>query len=114
MIPDPTLDAICAANSALLLRLETISQAEMSTQFPADLELVMTFGHDDEVWTLHIVPKNGARFHNAVVYHCGVPDNVFNVGDIAAYLTTPAWSETLIRMSQDYDAFHGPNPVKLD
>lgn len=114
MSPDPTLDAIRAANSTVLLLLETISQAEMDAQFPADMELVMTFGHDDELWTLHIVPKKGGRFDDAVVYHCRMPKNVRTLRDIAEYLKSAVWLDTLFRMSQDYDAFHGPDPVNLD
>lgn len=102
-----TLDAITDANSALVKGIQSLPPDEAAAEVPKDMCLVMTYGHLTDMWTLHIVPRKNDRFGSDVAsYTCGLPDTVRTVGDIAGYLSTDDWMETLFRMSQDFDGSH--------
>lgn len=110
-----TLDAITAANSMLVEWIQSLPPDEAAAEVPSQMCLVMTYGYLTDVWTLHIVPRgNDGCGSDVASYTCGLSGNIRTVGDIATYLTTADWSETLFRMSQDFDAFSGPDPVNLD
>ena len=110
-----TLDAITAANSVLIEWIQSLPPDEAAAAVPYEMCLVMTYGHLTEAWTLHIVPRENDGFGADIVsYTCRLPDSVHTVGDIEAHLKSTEWLDTLFRMSQDYDAFHGPDPVNLD
>ncbi len=102
-----TLDAITGANSAVVEWIQSLPPDEAAAEVPKDMCLVMTYGHLTDVWTLHIVARENDRFGSDIAsYTCGLPDTVRTVGDIAGYLSTDDWMETLFRMSQDFDGSH--------
>lgn len=110
-----THDVTLAASEALIERLEKLSSAEQEEQFRESMELVMTCAYTTEVWTLQIVPMDNDGFgSDAVAYHCDIPESARALSDVSGYLKSAEWLETLFRMSQDYDGFHGPHAANLD
>ncbi len=107
--PD-THDEICAANMDAIARLKKSLPSE---QIPDEIMMV----HDTRTggWHLHLdqfIEEVGVG--DVVSYSVRLPGTVRNSNHLIGYLKGEEWADTLFSMSQDFDAWHGPNPVKLD
>jgi hypothetical protein len=109
---NPTLDAVRAANRAFLARLEGDPTADPAELLSKPYKVVIECAYDDEAWTVH--RDGGSELRECTAYTSPLPDSVRTRGELIKYLKSSEWNWILFTLHQDFDAFHGPNPVKLD
>jgi hypothetical protein len=105
---DPTLDAVRAANSAFLARLESDPVADHAEPLSKPFSVVVKCDHDDETWTVHC--ENDSALRDCAAYTSPLPPSVWTRGELIKYLKGERWNWILFTIYQDFEGVRSHNP----
>lgn len=107
---DPTLDAVRAANSAFLARLEDCTPADHAQPRPGLLSIVVACAYIDESWAVYLSDDLDTLCDESTPYVSPVPVSVRTRGELIEYMKSEKWNEILFSIYQDFEGVRNHKP----